>query len=179
MTYLAGHVYVGEFCHGLRNSVGTMWQGGAKHGQGVYRYRDGTEWARTYANGELVTDQLIGAPDHLDGTVGIEEGWPLQVQGGGELNSTQFKNPRADNTAALEYADRMAKLRARHRAVLLSVEARVSKELKTLRSHFNQRQRTKVLVVVAMRQAMLMVRQHAVTSEVTPQKDADNIRRNQ
>ena len=101
------------------------------------------------------------------------------MQGGDELNSTQFKNPRADNTAALEYADRMAKLRARHRAVLLSVEARVSKELKTLRSRFNQRQRTKVLMVVAMRQAMLMVRQHAVTSEVTPQKDADNFRRNQ
>jgi hypothetical protein len=183
--------YKGTFRKGQRHGTGLeredgtggqyrgSWQVGAKHGAGVYRYRDGTEWARRYSNGELVTDKLIGAPDHIDGAVGMEEGWRLQVQDGDELNSTQFQTPCADNTAALEYDDRMAKLRARHRAVLVSVETRVSKELKTQRSRFNQRQRTKVLMVEAMRQEMLMARQHAVASEVTTQKELDTIRRNQ
>ena len=106
----------------------------------------------------------------------MEEGWRLQVKAGDEFNPAKFATPRVDFTQAQDYAERMAKLRSRHRAVLLSVEQRVTKELKQQGSGFSQRQKAKVMLVAAMRHAMEVARRAAVAREATEKKEADEIR---
>jgi hypothetical protein len=205
--------YKGEFQRGFKHGNGFerhdgvggeyrgVWEGGMMHGTGVYRYSDGSEWARRYHRGELLTDELIGGPNQMvdglsngaaainaagegagGGAAGVgvagamEEGWRLQVKAGDEFNPAKFETPRVDFTQAQDYAERMAKLRSRHRAVLLSVEQRVTKELKQQGSGFSQRQKAKVMLVAAMRHAMEVARRAAVAREATEKKEADEIR---
>jgi hypothetical protein len=148
--------------HERQDSVGGeyrgSWEGGQMHGAGVYRYGDGSEWARRYARGALISDELIGGPNQMgDGLSvegAVEEGWRAQVKGGVDsYDPAHFETPRVDFTQAQDYAARMTKLRSRHRAVLLSVESQMAKELKEQGKGFSTRQRTKVMLVVAMRQA--------------------------